>query len=76
MNCLKYDVVITYFSRKWMVLHHFVAQYRAETVVPKRLTRIEKAILERDFNIFGLLTMQVCAEQDKDLLSYRPYICV
>jgi hypothetical protein len=34
-------------------------KYRSETIVPTRLARIEKAIWKKDFETFGLLTMQV-----------------
>lgn len=34
-------------------------QHRAEAIVPPRLAKLEKAIQEKDFNTFGLLTMQV-----------------
>jgi diphosphomevalonate decarboxylase len=33
-------------------------KYRSETIVPTRLARIEKAIWKKDFETFGLLTMQ------------------
>ena len=38
--------------------------------MPKRLARIEKAILEKDFETFGLLTMQVYTKQDSGLPLY------
>ncbi|XP_062501137.1 diphosphomevalonate decarboxylase-like isoform X2 [Corticium candelabrum] len=33
-------------------------KHRAEAIVPPRLAKLEKAIQEKDFNTFGLLTMQ------------------
>jgi mevalonate pyrophosphate decarboxylase len=35
-------------------------KYRAEHVVPKRMTAIVDAIEKRDFDTFGRITMQVC----------------
>ena len=34
-------------------------QYRAEAIVPQRMAEMEQAILKRDFQSFGKLTMQV-----------------
>jgi diphosphomevalonate decarboxylase len=40
------------------LLHH-----RASTVVPLRMKQMEEAILQRDFQMFGRLTMMVSNDQ-------------
>ena len=35
-------------------------QYRADELVPQRMEEMKKAVLQRDFQTFAKLTMQVC----------------
>ena len=51
--------VTTYYITLWTLCLIPVFQYRCETVVPQRMTGMERAIRERDFKSFARLTMQV-----------------